>query len=153
MQPRPLGRTGLMTSPLGFGAFKIGRNQKVKYPQGYDLPDESAVARLLNGVLDLGILLIDTAPAYGFSEERIGAAVAHRRREFLLSTKVGETFENGISTYDFSGPAIRASVERSLRRLRTDVLDLVFLHSPGDDLGIQQASHFPQGLAVDGSGS
>lgn len=137
MLPRPLGRTGLLTTPLGFGAFKIGRNQKVKYPQPYDLPDEPAVARLLNGVLDLGITLIDTAPAYGVSEERIGRAIAHRRQEYVLSTKVGETFENGTSTYDFSAASLRASIERSLRRLQTDVLDIVFLHSNGNDLEIQ----------------
>jgi aryl-alcohol dehydrogenase-like predicted oxidoreductase len=136
MTPRPLGRTGLTVSPLGFGAFKIGRNQKVKYPQPYDLPDEAAVAQLLNGVLDLGITCIDTAPAYGLSEERIGRAIGHRRGEYVLSTKVGETFEHGESTYDFSAAAVGASVERSLRRLRTDVLDLVFLHSDGDDLRI-----------------
>ena len=136
MPQRSLGRTGLMTSPLGFGAFKIGRNQKIKYPQPYDLPGEPEVTRLLNGILDLGVTLIDTAPAYGLSEERIGNVIAHRRREFVLSTKVGETFENGSSTYDFSAAAIRQSIERSLRRLRTDVLDLVFLHSPGNDLEI-----------------
>src|SRR5690606_17319139 len=89
-----------------------------------------------NGVLDLGVNLIDTAPAYGLSEERIGRAIGHRRHEFVLSTKVGETFENGNSTYDFSATAVRQSVERSLRRLRTDVLDLVFLHSDGRDLAV-----------------
>ena len=72
MQLRPLGSTGLFVTPLGFGAFKIGRNEQVKYPQPYDLPDDATVERLLNGVLDAGIHLIDTAPAYGLSEERIG---------------------------------------------------------------------------------
>lgn len=138
MQTREIGRTGFHVFPVGFGAFKIGRNQGVKYPRGYELPNEAEVAELLNGVLDLGINLIDTAPAYGFSEERIGAAVAHRREEFTLSTKVGETFEDGRSTYDFSAVAIRQSVERSLRRLKTDVVDLLFLHSNGDDLKLLQ---------------
>lgn len=123
-------------TPIGFGAFKIGRNEGIKYAEGYDLPDAAATARLLNGVLDLGINFIDTAPAYGLSEERIGAAIGHRRDSFFLSTKVGETFEGGRSTYDFSANAIRASVERSLSRLRTDVLDLLMLHAPRDDLGV-----------------
>lgn len=135
---RTLGANSLQVPALGFGAFKIGRNQGIKYPTGYDLPDEAAVERLLNGVLDLGLTLIDTAPAYGLSEERIGRCLARRRAEFVLSSKVGETFEAGVSRYDYSAPAVRASLDRSLQRLRTDVLDLVFIHSNGDDLAIQQ---------------
>jgi aryl-alcohol dehydrogenase-like predicted oxidoreductase len=125
-----------VVSPIGFGAFKIGRNEKAKYAAGYDLPTDEQAARLLNELLDAGITYVDTAPAYGLSEERIGAAIGHRRREFTLSTKVGETFAQGVSSYDFSTAAIEASVRQSLRRLRTDVLDLVFIHSHGDDLAI-----------------
>lgn len=135
---RPLGQTGLLVTPLGFGAFKIGRNEKVKYPQPYDLPDDASAERLLNGVLDAGINLIDTAPAYGISEERIGKFLASRRNEFVLSTKVGERFVNGESSFDFTATGVRASVTESLRRLRTEVLDIVFVHSNGDDLAIQQ---------------
>lgn len=122
-----------MVPPLGFGAFKIGRNQGIKYPQPYDLPDDAAVARLLSGILDLGCKLIDTAPAYGLSEERIGRALSSRRHEFVLSTKVGETFSHGQSTFDFTRAGAEASLQRSLDRLRTDVLDIVFIHSNGDD--------------------
>ena len=122
-----------MIPPLGFGAFKIGRNRGIKYPQGYDLPDDAAVERLLNGVLDLGCTLIDTAPAYGVSEERIGRAIGRRRNEFVLSTKVGETFADGKSTFDFTRSGVERSLQRSQDRLRTDVLDLVFIHSNGDD--------------------
>ncbi len=131
-----LGKTGFSVTPIGFGAFKIGRNTGIKYPSGYDLPDPDQVGRLLNAVLDLGINYIDTAPAYGLSEERIGSAVAHRRNEYVLSTKIGETFEGGRSTYDYSAKAVRASVVRSLQRLRTDALDIVLIHSNGDDLNI-----------------
>lgn len=138
MVQRPLGNTGLRVSPIGLGAFKIGRNVGIKYPHHYELPEENEVAALLNGVLDLGINYIDTAPAYGLSEERIGKAIGHRRNEFVLSTKAGETFENGRSTYDFSAAAVAASVERSLQRLQTDRLDIVFIHSPGDDLPVMQ---------------
>lgn len=119
--------------PLGFGAFKIGRNLGAKYPTAYELPDDRAAHRLLDAVLDLGIRYIDTAPAYGSSEQRIGDALSHRRREFLLSTKVGETFIAGQSRYDFSATALRASVEQSLRRLRTDAVDLLLIHSAPDD--------------------
>lgn len=137
MNRRRLGRLGLEVSTLGFGAFKIGRNQGIKYAAGYELPDDDAVSRLLNGVLDLGINLIDTAPAYGTSEERIGQALAHRNGEFLVSTKVGETFAHGQSVYDFSREALTASVHRSLKRLRRERLDLVCLHSPGNDVELQ----------------
>lgn len=130
---RPIGRSGLTVSPIGFGAFKIGRNQGIKYAEGYDLPDEAACGRLLEGVLDLGIDLIDTAPAYGVSEERIGRHLAARREEFILSTKVGEVFEDGAGHYDFSAAAVDASIDESLRRLSTDRLDLVFVHSDGRD--------------------
>lgn len=120
-------------SRLGFGSFKIGRNEGIKYPAGYALPTDDEVKTLLNGILDLGCNLIDTAPAYGLSEERIGRAIHHRRSEYVLSTKVGETFESGTSTYDYSAVAVRASIERSLNRLQTDRLDVVFIHSNGDD--------------------
>lgn len=136
MQPRPLGRTGLDVSPLGFGAFKIGRNEKVKYPQPYDLPNDGTAFRLLNGLLDLGITLIDTAPAYGLSEERIGKCLAHRRGEFVLSTKVGEVFENGESRYEFGAAAVVRSIDRSLSRLQTDVLDVVLIHTPAEDVQV-----------------
>jgi aryl-alcohol dehydrogenase-like predicted oxidoreductase len=136
MAHRPLGKTGLLVSPIAFGAFKIGRNEKIKYSHPYPLPTDAEVDRLLNIVLDLGINLIDTAPAYGTSELRIGQHLSHRRREFLLSTKVGETFEDGQSHYDFSAPAITASLHRSLQRLRTDAVDLLFIHSDGRDLAI-----------------
>lgn len=136
MDTRPLGQTGLSVTPIGFGAFKIGRNVGIKYPRGYELPGDEEVARLLEGVVDLGITYIDTAPAYGSSEERIGGALAARRGEIVLSTKVGESFEGGRSSFDFSAAGVRASVRRSLGRLRTDRLDLVFVHSPGEDLAV-----------------
>ncbi len=136
MRRRPLGNTGLLVSAIGFGAFKIGRNQNMKYPQGYPLPDEAMVDVLLNACLDLGINYIDTAAAYGVSEERIGRAISHRRGEFVLSTKVGEFFDEGTSRYDFSRHAMEASVRGSLARLQTDRVDLLLLHANADDLRI-----------------
>jgi len=130
MDERRLGRNGPLVSTLGYGAFKIGRNEKTKYDVAYALPDQAAVSRLLNAMIDLGINYFDTAPAYGLAEERIGVAISHRQHEFTLSTKVGETFENGDSTYDYSRTAIE-------QRLKTDVLDLVLIHAHSDDLAIQ----------------
>ena len=87
MQRRPFGRTGLDVPALGFGAMQVGDPR---------LP-EAAAARLLNHALDLGLALVDTARSYGVSEERIGRHLAHRRDEFVLSTKVGYGVDGIIS--------------------------------------------------------
>src|SRR5690554_4390721 len=113
---RPLGNTGLQVSPLGLGTVKIGRNQGVKYPSGINLPD--------------------TAPAYGTSEERLGPLLQGQRQDWVLCTKVGEEFVDGQSRFDFSAAHTRFSVQRSLQRLHTDYLDLVLVHSSGDDLTV-----------------
>ena len=126
----------LTPSPVSFGAFKIGRNEGAKYESSYELPSEDQCAELLSGLIELGINLFDTAPAYGISEERLGRHLHLHRDAILLSTKVGETFTAGRSTFDFSAAGITRSVERSLKRLRTDYLDLLLLHSDGRDLDI-----------------
>ena len=146
MQKFPLGKTGLNVSSVGFGSFKIGRNQKTKYPTAYDLPSDQDATRLLNDVLDLGICLIDTAPAYGISEQRIGNAIANRRDEFILATKTGENFEEGNSVYDYSADSTRKSIERSLKHLQSDVLDIVYIHSDGRDQWIQNETDVVQTL-------
>jgi aryl-alcohol dehydrogenase-like predicted oxidoreductase len=133
---RPLGNTGLAVTPVGFGAFKIGRNAGIKYAEAYALPTDAEAERLIHDVLDLGINYIDTAPAYGVSEARIGRAIAGRRDNIVISTKAGEQFDGAKSTYDFSAGALRSSVEQSLRRLGRDVIDVVFLHAHQDDVMI-----------------
>ncbi|MGD8910238.1 MAG: aldo/keto reductase, partial [Chromatiales bacterium] len=138
MDLRPLGSTGIEVSPLGLGSVKFGRNQQVKYPSDFQIPDDGAVSRLLSLAADLGINLVDTAPAYGTSEERLGRLLPGSRQDWVIVTKVGEIFEEGVSRFDFSAAHTRASVERSLRRLRTDYLDVVLIHSHGDDLAILQ---------------
>lgn len=115
MTLRPLGNTGLRVSALGFGAMHFD-----------GLADEAEVGRLLNGVLDLGINLIDTARGYGRSEERIGRHLAHRRSEFVLSTKFGYGVD-GVP--DWTYPCIVQGVERALRLMKTDVIDIGHLHS------------------------
>ncbi|MDZ4754200.1 MAG: aldo/keto reductase [Phycisphaerae bacterium] len=139
---RPLGSTGMMVSPIGFGSFKIGRNERIKYDAPYELPSDAEASRLVRSVIEQGITLIDTAPAYGLSEARIGAVLAElpaaQRSTVVLATKVGERFEHGASTYDFSYEATITSVERSLQTLRTSVIDIVFVHSPGDTYGCSE---------------
>ena len=137
---RTLGRTGLEVAPIAFGAFKIGRNEKTKYPQDYELPSDQEVAVLLNAVLDNGINLIDTAPAYGRSESLLGEHLDSRRDEFILCTKVGELFQDGRSQYRFDAEAINTSLEGSLRRLRSSLIDVVHVHSDGNDQEIIRRS-------------
>ena len=136
MAPRPLGRTGLSVSPVGLGTVKLGRNTGVKYPAPFALPTAAEARVLLESALELGITFYDTAPAYGESESRMASFVAAHRDRIVLSTKCGETYAAGRSTYDFTAAAITASVEASLRRLGTDHLDLLLLHSDGRDVEI-----------------
>lgn len=133
MKRNPLGQTGLLVSALGWGTVKLGRDQKLKYPEQFVLPDDEQALRLLSLVAELGINLIDTAPAYGTSEERLGKLLKKRRQDWVISTKVGEEFTEGESSFDFTAGHLRFSVERSLRRLRSDYLDLVLVHSDGND--------------------
>ncbi|MCE9582287.1 MAG: aldo/keto reductase [Planctomycetes bacterium] len=133
MVPRPLGRTGLVVSPVGLGTVKIGRNAGVKYPQGFALPTEAEVEKLLGRALELGVTLFDTAPAYGSSEERLRGFVKAHRGEIVVATKCGEFFENGESRWDFSRAALEGQIAASLKRLGTDHVDVLLLHSDGRD--------------------
>ncbi|MCB1776760.1 MAG: aldo/keto reductase [Candidatus Competibacteraceae bacterium] len=133
---RPLGSTGLQVSALGLGTVKFGRNQGVKYPRPFTLPSDQEALGLLELAWDLGINLLDTAPAYGESEERLGRLLRQCRRDWVIVTKVGEEFHAGVSRFDFSAAATRASVERSLRLLGIETLDAVLIHSSGDDMAI-----------------
>lgn len=133
---RKLGQTGLSVSLLGLGTVKFGRNQKVHYPKAFTLPSDEEALNLLSLARELGINLLDTAPAYGESEERLGKLLAGERHHWVLATKAGEEFQEGESHYDFSSAALTKSIERSLKRLRTDYLDLVLIHSNGDDVKI-----------------
>lgn len=136
MELRLLGTTDLRVSPLGLGTVKFGRNQGVKYPQPFELPSDDEALALLGVAWDLGINLLDTAPAYGQSEERLGRLLRKCRRDWVIVTKVGEEFRDGVSSFDFSAAVTRASIERSLRRLRVEALDAVLIHSNGDDLAL-----------------
>jgi aryl-alcohol dehydrogenase-like predicted oxidoreductase len=123
-----LGRTGLEVARLGYGAMEL---------RGTDhFPRLSAgeARALLNGVLDNGINYIDTSPDYGYSEELIGRHIAARRREFYLASKCGCPIEPADVAHEarkphaFTRANIRAGVEQSLRRMKTDYLDVVQFH-------------------------
>jgi len=136
MQYSILGDTGIEVSRLSLGTVKIGRNQGVKYPHGFEIPNDEAVIALLRCAKENGINTIDTAPAYGESERRLGELLPYvgGRAEWVIVGKVGENFENGQSSYDFSAAAIETSVNQSLARLKTDYLDVVLVHSDGGDI-------------------
>jgi len=125
---RILGRTGLEVTELAYGAMELRGA-----PKGRDLVDED-VGRLLNTVLDSGITLIDTSIDYGLSEELIGRHVGHRRDEFVLASKCGcplvedPDLPTRMGPHDYSRDNIVAVVEQSLRRLRTDRLDVLQVH-------------------------
>jgi aryl-alcohol dehydrogenase-like predicted oxidoreductase len=116
MQTRALGTTGLTVSEIGLGAG----------PLGDDHLDDAAADRLIHAAIDLGITLIDTAPSYGRSEVRIGAALRGLRSRVLISTKLGYGVP-GIP--DWTGPCITAGVDLALSRLGTAWLDIAHLHS------------------------
>lgn len=118
MEKRLLGKTGLEVTPVGFGTAELGFLEV----------HQSTCDHILNGVLDVGISLIDTAECYAAAEEKTGAAISRRRGEFVLVSKCGHRSEEGEPP-EWSPEGITASAERSLRRLKTDHLDVLLLHS------------------------
>lgn len=116
MEKRQLGQTDMQVTVLGFGGAEIG----------FEGAAEETVARLLNGALDAGLNVIDTGECYEGSEELIGKTACHRRAEYYLFTKCGHP--RGVGTEDWSPASLLESIERSLRRLKTDRLDLIQLH-------------------------
>src|SRR5437899_11384650 len=117
VERRRLGRTDIEASVLGFGGSEIG----------YQGASKRTVARLLGSALDAGLNVIDTAECYEDSERLIGKAMASGRREFHLFTKCGHA--GGWGRADWRTAPLLASIERSLRRLATDYVDLIQLHS------------------------
>ncbi|BFM13456.1 aldo/keto reductase [Simiduia litorea] len=133
MSLRRLGSTDIFLSPLGLGTVKLGRDQGVKYPNGFTIPDDKQALALINQARALGINLIDTAPAYGESENRLGPLLKGQRQDWVICSKVGEEFNQGQSSFNFTPEHARFSVERSLKRLHTDCIDIVLVHSNGED--------------------
>lgn len=133
---KTIGNTGIDVSIIGLGTVKLGRDQGVKYPQAFKIPDDKEALSLLSCAQALGVNLIDTAPAYGNSEERLGYLLGANRKSWIICSKTGEEFEDGVSHFNFSPEHTRYSIERSLKRLKTDYIDIVLIHSDGNDLSI-----------------
>ncbi len=131
MKLRPLGKTGLEVTEIGYGSAQVGSRE---------LP-ESQAESVLNNVLDAGINFIDTAAMYGISEERIGRYLANRRDEFIVATKCGDyqIEESGSwrTVKDYTPEGITQTIDRSRRKLNRDVIDIVQFHGlpgEGDDV-------------------
>ncbi|HEV2230718.1 MAG TPA: aldo/keto reductase [Thermoplasmata archaeon] len=133
MQRRPLGRTGLQVSEIGFGAWAVGGNAHGNsYGPTVDVESVAAIRK----AADLGVNFFDTADVYGWghSEELLGQALEDRRDEVFLATKVGGDFYHSGVRMNFDPGYIAFALERSLQRLRTDHVDLYQLHNPPAEL-------------------
>lgn len=128
MERRPLGNTDLMTSPIGFGTWEMSTTM-------YGSIDVAEASRAVRSAIDHGINLFDTAEVYGpfHSEELLGKALGERRKEVILVTKTGFTFDDAAgrtlgrsSRYEH----VISRTEGCLRRLGTDVIDLMLIHWP-----------------------
>lgn len=118
MRKQMLGKTGLEVTPLGFGTAQIG----------FVGMSQHECHALLNGVLDSGIGVIDTAACYVDAEEKVGKAIGDRRDEYVLVSKCGHHVEESDPP-EWSPEIVRKSTERSLRLLKTDRLDVLLIHS------------------------
>ncbi|WP_169949736.1 aldo/keto reductase [Microbispora sp. H11081] len=130
MQYRTLGRTGIKVSPYGLGALMFATS--------IGNPDPGDSARIIHKALDAGINLIDTADAYGDSEEIVGRALKGRRDNVVLATKVSRPVGDDPNQQGASRRWIMTAVENSLRRLRTDHIDLYQIHRPDPDTDIEE---------------
>lgn len=118
MEKRPLGRTGMDVTPIGFGSAEIG----------YQKADQQAASLILNQALDAGCNVVDSAECYPGSEELVGNALAHRRNDFFLFTKCGHDGKS-FNLPNWDPHMLERQIDRSLQRLQTDHLDLLQIHS------------------------
>lgn len=121
MEQRLFGQTGMKVSALGLGGAAFGMEQ-----------DLNKVEKLLNSALDAGLNVIDTAECYGQSEELIGQALSSRRDEFYLFTKCGHGA--GLEYPDWDPVLLEKSIDRSLKRLNTEYVDVIHLHSCSEEV-------------------
>ncbi|MBV8864806.1 MAG: aldo/keto reductase, partial [Acidobacteriaceae bacterium] len=119
MRFRKLGQTGISISVIGFGASPLGNV--------FDSADPAEAERSVHGAIDCGINLFDVSPYYGrtLAEHRLGKALQGKRDSVFLATKCGRY---DTDSFDFSARRVKASIDESLTRLRTDYVDLLQAH-------------------------
>jgi aryl-alcohol dehydrogenase-like predicted oxidoreductase len=124
LEYRPFGRTGLSVSALGFGCWEIGG--------GYGEVEESEFVRAVDRALDLGVNCFDTAEGYGMgaSEQALGQALGSRRDEAIIVTKFGMNYREMPDLRDSSRERVIASIDKSLKNLGTDWVDVYLVHWP-----------------------
>ena len=127
MNYRQLGRTGLRVSEIGLGTVELGLDYGVLVGEEHLRPTTIQATYLLNRALDLGVNFIDTARAYGTSEEVIGRALKSRRGEYILASKLVPIREEGQTDQQLRAQ-VKTSIVESLRMLQTDVIDLLQIH-------------------------
>jgi aryl-alcohol dehydrogenase-like predicted oxidoreductase len=130
MHYRTLGRTGIKVSPYALGTLM--------FASSINDADEEDRIRVIHRALDAGINFVDTADAYGDSEEIVGRALKGRRDDVVLATKFGRPTGGDPNQQGASRRWIMAAVERSLRRLQTDHLDLYQLHRPDPSTDLEE---------------
>jgi len=147
VQYRQLGTTGLTVSAIGFGCWEMGNPD-------YGRSDDQEMIAAVHRAIELGVTLFDTAPNYGFggSEEVLGRALEARRKDIVLVSKVGITWDPVTRTTKFDGrySTIKRINEESLRRLGTDHLDLVLMHWPDPETPIAETMRALEELRSEG---
>jgi aryl-alcohol dehydrogenase-like predicted oxidoreductase len=147
VQQRKLGNTGLSVSAIGFGCWEMGNPE-------YGSSNDNEMIAAVHRAIDLGVTLFDTAPNYGFggSEEVLGRALGARRKDIILVSKVGITWDPVTHTVKFDGrySTLKRINEESLRRLDTDYLDLVLMHWPDPETPIEETMRALEELRTDG---
>src|SRR4249920_1608513 len=137
MEQRQLGKSGLTVSVLALGTMTIGGRERFAHMGNLGVAD---TARLLDLCLEAGVNLIDTADIYSFgaSEEILGEALVGRRHQFAISTKVFMRMGKGPHDTGLSRKHIIDACEASLRRLRTDYLDVYMGHQPDQMVPVEE---------------
>jgi aryl-alcohol dehydrogenase-like predicted oxidoreductase len=139
MERRAFGQTGLSVSALGFGSWPMSGGER------YGVIEDAEAIRAIHRALDLGVNCVDTAPAYGFghAEEVVGEALRGRRDGVILVTKCGLAWDPGspVIRRDTQPVSLAREVDSSLRRLRTDVVDVYLIHWPNLDTPLEEAFH------------
>src|SRR5438128_5063614 len=145
MQKRKLGKSNLEVSALGLGC--MGMSQSYGLP-----PDKQAMISLIRTAVERGVTFFDTAEIYGpyTNEELVGEALAPVRRQVVIATKFGIKIENGQQVQDSRPERIKQSVEGSLKRLRTDVLDLYYQHRVDPTVPIEDVAGAVKELIAQG---
>jgi aryl-alcohol dehydrogenase-like predicted oxidoreductase len=134
MQYRTLGNTGIRVSEIGFGGWAIGGSADASgTPLGWGKTNDDESLAAIRRARDLGVTFFDTADSYGFgrSESLLGIVLSRKRQDVVIATKVGVVRDAGAALKkDFSKQHIFQAIDGSLRRLRTDYVDLYQAHNP-----------------------